>query len=168
MERDVNLIIFDLDGTLVHLPIKYERLKYEMSRILKVDKIDSILSALTDVDEGLKIEIFNVWNKLELEALPNLKEKTEGIKIYSKFHGKTKCLVTLQGKMVVEKILEKTGLSFDYIVTREDSLNRIEQLRIIIEKFKVNPREVLVVGDRESDREAAEKIGCKFLPIREQ
>jgi phosphoglycolate phosphatase-like HAD superfamily hydrolase len=63
--------------------------------------------------------------------------------------------------------LEKTGLSFDYIVTRENSLNRGEQIRIIIEEFRVNPKEVLVVGDRESDKEAAEKAGCMFIFIGE-
>lgn len=168
MERDIKLIIFDLDGTLVYLPIKYEKLREEMSRILGVNKVDSILDALVNVNRDLKVKIFDIWSRLELEALSNLREIDEGIKIYNKFHGKIRCLVTLQGKLIVERILEKTGLSFDYIVTREDSLDRSEQIKMVIEKFKVDSREILVVGDRESDREAAERFGCKFALVKNQ
>ncbi|MEM2027373.1 MAG: HAD-IA family hydrolase [Candidatus Bathyarchaeia archaeon] len=166
MERDIKLVIFDLDGTLVYLPIKYERLREEMSRVLGVNKVDSILGALANIDGDLKMKIFDIWSRLEVEALPELREIDEGIKIYNKFHGKIRCLVTLQGKLIVERILKKTGLSFDHIITREDSLNRDEQIKMIIKKFNVDPREILVVGDRESDREAAKRFGCKFVFVK--
>jgi len=166
VERDIKLVIFDLDGTLVHLPVKYEKLREEISRILGINKVDSILAALANLDGDLKMKIFDIWSWLELEALPDLREIDEGIRIYNRFYGKIRCLVTLQGKMVVDRILEKTGLSFDYIVTRENSLSRSEQIRMVIEKFKVDPREILVVGDRESDREAAERFGCKLILVK--
>jgi HAD superfamily hydrolase (TIGR01549 family) len=165
MENNIKIVIFDLDGTLIHLPIEYERLRCEISRILKVNKVDSIVEILSNVGKDTRMKVFDIWDDLELKALSCMKEINEGIKIYNRFNGKFRCLITLQGRRVVERILEKTGLSFDYIVTRENSLNRGEQIRIIIEEFRVNPKEVLVVGDRESDKEAAEKAGCMFIFI---
>jgi len=165
---DIKLVIFDLDGTLVHLPIDYEELKSEISKILKIRKVSSILDALSDVDDEIKMKIFNVWSKLELKALPSMIKIDEGIELYNSFRHVPKCLITLQGKQVVTKILERTGLRFNHIVTREDSVSRSKQIKIIIEKFRIKPSRVLVVGDRESDRKAAEENGCSFMFIKKK
>jgi HAD superfamily hydrolase (TIGR01549 family) len=165
MENDIKLVIFDLDGTLIHLPINYSKLKCEVSRILGTENINSILKALSNAKEDDKKRIFSVLDKFENEALRDMREVSEGMKVYRSFRNKLKCLVTLQGRQVVEKVLKKTGLSFDYIVTREDALARNEQIKIIIKKFKLNPESILFVGDRESDKKAAEIVGCKFMLI---
>jgi len=65
--------------------------------------------------------------------------------------------------LAVKEIIKRTRLSFDFIVTREFSLDRYEQLKTVIRKFNADPREVLFVGNGESDKKAAEKIGCNFL-----
>lgn len=168
MENDVKLVIFDLDGTLIHLPIRYDELKREISGILGVNRVDSVLNALSKARDEAKRKIFNAWDRLELEAFSRMRKIDEGIEIYNSVHGKFKCLVTLQGRRVVEKILREIDLSFDYVVTREDGLDRSEQIKIVIEKFGVNPRDTLIVGDRESDKEAAKKVGCKFILIRKK
>lgn len=163
MVDGIKLVIFDLDGTLIHLPINYDKLKNEISKILKIRNTSSILKALSNLNREAKARIFDVWSELEFEALPAMVEIDEGIKLYNSFQHTPKCLVTLQSRRVVTEILKRTGLHFDHIVTREDSLIRSEQIKIAIEKFKVKPNVVLVVGDRESDREAAEENGCKFI-----
>lgn len=162
----IKLVIFDLDGTLVHLPINYEKLRNEIRRTLKIEHVPSILGVLSNLDEKTRTKIFDVWSKLELEALPNMVEIAEGIKLYESFQHTHKCLVTLQGRHIVTKILEKVGLHFDYIVTREDSIVRSKQIKIVIEKFKIKPNEVLVIGDRENDKKAAEENGCSFMFVR--
>jgi len=95
-------------------------------------------------------------------------EDARGIRLYNVFCDKVRCLVTLQGRQVVERILEETGLSFDQVVTREDSLSRIEQIRMVIDRFGIDPKEVLFIGDKESDREAAERNGCLFMFVWEK
>ena len=162
----VKLVIFDLDGTLVHLPINYKKLRNEICKALEIEHVDSILGTLSAVDEKTRTKIFGIWSKLELEALPNLIKIAEGMKLYESFQHTLRCLVTLQGREVVTKILERTGLHFDHIVTRENSLVRSEQIKIVIERFKVKPSEVLVIGDRESDRKAAEENGCNFMFVK--
>lgn len=158
----MRLVIFDLDGTLIRLPINYGRLKCEISRILGADKISSITNAVLMAGVEEKKKIFEIWDSLEIEALSSIEIIEKGINMYYSVHDKIRCLVTLQGRHMVSEFLKKTGLIFDYIVTREDCIERKGQLKIIIEKFKIDPSKILVVGDRESDREAAETLGCKF------
>ena len=166
MKNQIKLVIFDLDGTLVSLPVDYDRLKLEIGKILGTNDISPISEKLSKIDEALRRKVFEIWTKFEMEALPNLKLIEEGIKLYHKYQNKTRCLVTLQGRRVTKAILKKVSLSFDFIVTREDSLFRSEQIKIITHKLKVDPRNVLMIGDRESDKIAAEKVGCKFIYVK--
>ena len=78
---------------------------------------------------------------------------------------KPKALVTMQGKAVVKNILAHLKLVFDVAVTREDSLNRKDQLEDVAEKLKTRCGSILFVGDTENDALAAEKVGCQFLRV---
>lgn len=164
--KHIKVIIFDLDGTLVHLPIDYEKLRAEISITLKMKEVDSILNVLLNINEKDRAKIFRLLDKYELDAIQNMREIKEGIKIYNDFRDKIRCLVTLQGKLTVKGIIKRTGLSFDFVVTREFSLDRYEQIRAAIKVFNVDPREVLFICDKENDKKAAEKVGCKFLLVK--
>jgi len=164
----IKVVIFDLDGTLIHLPIDYNKVRFEIAEILKVKNVDSISNALLNIGEEIRVKIFKLLDKYEVDAIQNMREIKEGIKIYNIFRDKIRCLVTLQGNLAVKEIVKITGLSFNLIVTREFSLNRCEQLKAVIRMFNVDPREVLFVGDKENDKKAAEKIGCSFLFVRSQ
>ena len=166
MRDEVRLVIFDLDGTLVSLPVDYDGLKLEIRRILGTDDISPISEKLSKIDNTSRRKVFEVWTKFELEALPRLKLIEEGIKLYHKYHNKARCLVTLQGRRITEAILRRLNISFDFIVTREDSLFRSEQIKIVIQKFRVKPADTLMIGDRESDKKAAEKVGCRFIYVK--
>ena len=168
MGASIRLVIFDLDGTLVHLPIDYEKLRHRISEVLRIGRVDTILDVFSKTDENARKRVFDVWSRLEMEALSGMTENARGIRLYNFFCDKVRCLVTLQGRQVVERILEETGLSFDHVVTREDSLSRVEQIRMVIDRFGVDPKDVLFIGDRESDREAAEKNGCLFMFVWEK
>jgi phosphoglycolate phosphatase-like HAD superfamily hydrolase len=52
------------------------------------------------------------------------------------------------------------------VVTREDSLFRADQIGKAVNLLKVKPRNVLFVGNTESDAAAAEKVGSQFLRIK--
>ena len=132
MEREIKLVIFDLDGTLVDLPIDYEKLKLEFKVLLGTNDISPISEKLSKIKRALRKRIFEIWTKLEFEALPKLKPVKEGIDLYYKFYDKIKCLVTLQGQRVTDIILKKISLSFDFVVTREDNLFRDGQIKIVL------------------------------------
>jgi phosphoglycolate phosphatase-like HAD superfamily hydrolase len=73
----------------------------------------------------------------------------------------------MQGKPLVQIVLKRLGLSFNFIITREDSLNRIEQLKIAAEKLKTPAQNILFIGNTSEDMLAAEIVGCQFLRVGE-
>jgi len=162
----IEAVIFDLDGTLIHLPIDYEELFREFKKIIHADNIRPLVGAVSRLDENTRSQVFGVWDNAELAASTKITVNVEGMKIYKKFAQKPKALVTIQGKTIVKTILGQLGLSFDVIVTREDSLNRTEQLKNAAEKLKTQFQSILFVGNIKNDSLAAEKVGCQFLRIK--
>jgi len=163
----IKAVIFDLDGTLIHLPINYEKLFQEFSEIMNTTDIHPLAKKILKLNEKTKKKIFEVWEKAELAASISITVKDEGIAIYKKFLEEPRTLVTLQGKVLVQNVLERLDLSFNFVVTREDSLNRVEQLKIAAEKLKTPFQSILFVGNMDDDFHAAQKVGCRFLRVTE-
>lgn len=158
-------VIFDLDGTLIHLPINYKTLLKEFRRIMKTSKVKPLVQTIATLDQETRRKVDKVWTRAELEALPDLKIHNKGMKLYQKFSGKPLALVTMQSRRVVEEILRALKLSFDVVITREESLDRTKQIEVAVAKLGLKPKDVLMIGDRESDKTSSEKIGCQFLMV---
>jgi HAD superfamily hydrolase (TIGR01549 family) len=163
----IEAVIFDLDGTLIHLPIDYEKLFQEISKITKMSDVRPLTKVIAKLDEETRKKVFNVWNQIEIEALVNMKVKDEGIAHYKKFLEKQKALVTMQGKPLVQIALQRLSLSFNFVITREDSLNRAEQLKIAAEKLGTRIQNIIFIGNTNEDMLAAETVGCQFLRVSE-
>ena len=162
----IEAVIFDLDGTLIQLPIDYEKLFQEFKKIIKINNLHPLVETVSKLDDRTRKEIFKVWDRTELAALAKMSINDEGIKIYKMFQQKPKALVTLQGKALVKAALERLELSFNVIFTREDSLNRVEQLKSVAQKLEMQIQSVLFVGNTENDFLAAKKVNCQFLRVK--
>jgi FMN phosphatase YigB (HAD superfamily) len=53
------------------------------------------------------------------------------------------------------------------ILTREDSLSRVEQLKIAAEKLGVQMQNILFIGNANEDILAAKTVGCQFTRVGE-
>lgn len=159
----IEAIIFDLDGTLIDLPVDYERLFEEIKKITKRENVRPLIETVSRLDEKARKEVFKVWDRAELEASTRITVNEAGVAVYRKFSQKRKALVTMQGKALVKFVLRRLGLQFDFMITREDSLNRADQLRNASQKLGTPVQDLLFVGNTECDLHAAEKIGCQFL-----
>lgn len=163
----IKAVVFDLDGTLIHLPIDYERLFREFSRIMKKTDVHPLAEAIAKLDEKAKKEIFEVWEASELVALTDMTVNDKGTALYKKFLKKPKALVTLQGRTLVKSVLKRLNLSFNFVVTRENCLNRVGQLKIAAEKLEAQFQNILFVGNTDDDFLAAKKVRCQFLRVKE-
>jgi HAD superfamily hydrolase (TIGR01549 family) len=161
----IEAVVFDLDGTLVRLPIDYEMLFEEFKRILHVDEVRPLVDVVSKADGKTKELVFRAWDRAEQAVFGKISVNEAGMETYRKLFPKRKALVTLQGKIVVDVILKQFSLGFDFVVTREDSLFRVDQLTKAINLLKAEPKNVLFVGNTEGDAAAAEKIGCQFLRV---
>jgi HAD superfamily hydrolase (TIGR01549 family) len=162
----IKAAIFDLDGTLVNLPINYEALYEEFKKITGIQNIEPVTESVAALDVALKGKVFEAWAVAEFAVLPKMTPVPKGLKLYQQYDDRMCGLVTMQGKKTVERILKTLNLSFQAIVTREDSLDRTTQIRIAIGKLRLEPESVIVIGDRETDKTAAEKVGCKFKMVK--
>jgi HAD superfamily hydrolase (TIGR01549 family) len=162
----IEAVIFDLDGTLVQVPIDYEALFEEFKRIMHVKEVHPLVDVVSRADGKAKELVFQAWDKAERVAAERIILNETGMGTYKEFVPNRKALVTLQGKTVVGLILKKFNLSFDFVVTREDSLFRVDQLTKAISLLNANKENVLFVGNTESDANSAEKAGCQFRRVK--
>jgi len=167
-EDNLELVIFDLDGTLVKIPIDYPKMYAQLRElfglnadVVRLRQVDE----LTKDDLNLRRRAFQILTAAEMEVLPKLTVNPQTVDFKERFKGLKKALVTLQGRKTVDRILPRIPFKFDLVVTRENSLDRLEQIRHVIEAFRVCPEKVLVVGDRLNDKICAEKAGCRFMKV---
>jgi len=161
----IDAIIFDLDGTLIHLPIDYEKLFQEFSKIMNPTNVRPLTKTISELDKNTKKKVFDIWDKTELKVSTKMTVNTEGIAQYKKFSKKPKALVTMQGKALVQIVVKHLGLSFNFVITRETCLDRVEQLMIAAKKLGALTRNILFIGNTDEDLLAAKTVGCQFLRV---
>jgi HAD superfamily hydrolase (TIGR01549 family) len=162
----IEAVIFDLDGTLITLPLNYEEeLLPRFSKVTEIENMHPLTEKISKLDPKKKEKVFEIWNEAERKALEKMTVSNKGKTLYNKHLDKPKALVTLQGKPVVKNILENLDLHFDFIVTREDSLHRTEQLQIALRKLRKPAQNVLFIGNTTGDSVAAKAVGCQFLRV---
>jgi len=159
--------IFDLDGTLVDIPINYWAMFADFKQIMGVEEVRPILETVAKItDAQTRKRVFDTWERYELAVLQKTIVHEEGIRIYRAHEDEPKALVTMQGKKTTKLIIDKFKLSFNAVITREDSFSRTEQLKTAIEKLNVPLRDILFVGNMDNDEKAAKEVGCPFRRIK--
>src|SRR5712691_4918166 len=161
-----SVFIFDLDGTLVRIPVDWESAREDLRAAFKTENsfsplfgsLQKFLLERPDVRESA----FAAIDKREAAALAN-SSLIEGVEeTLSKLSESTSLgLVTMQGMRACEGVLRKFGLDrfLPIHVTREDSLQRPQQLRIAMSRLGAKRDEVLFVGDRLNDVTSAAEVG---------
>jgi HAD superfamily hydrolase (TIGR01549 family) len=164
-------IIFDLDGTLIQLPINYEivqnNLKFFFNTSKNLSPLIPTIVELSKNDENKIKTAFSLICKEEILASKNFKVMDDAIEILKFLKSKNiiLSLVTMQCRDALEKILYKMNILdlFDFIITRDENFDRFEQIQNSLEYTLLNSSEVLMIGDRIHDVESAKKAGC--IPI---
>ena len=162
----IEAVIFDLDGTLITLPLDYEgELLPQFSKVTGIENMHPLTEKISTLDLKKKEKVFEIWNEAEQKALEKMTVNSKGKALYNTHLDKPKALVTLQGKTVVKNILKNLDLHFDFLVTRENSLHRTEQLQIALKKLHKPTENVLFIGNTAGDSAAAKAVGCQFLGV---
>lgn len=164
-------IIFDLDGTLIQLPVNYDVVQNNLKEFFGTSEnlkplIPTIIK-LSKNDQNKINTSFNLICKEEIIASKKFKIMTDAVEILKFLKSKNLilCLITMQCREALEKILQKMGVLdlFDSIISRDDSYDRFEQIQESLKKSCLESSDVLVVGDRIHDMESAKKAGC--IPV---
>jgi len=164
-------IIFDLDGTLIKLPINYQKI-FERLKILFNTKdefkplIPTIISK-SNGDQKLLQDAFDIICEEETKAVTNFEifENARDVLNYFKNQNYVLSLVTMQCRTAAKLALDKIQFSdfFSSIITRDESTQRSEQIKNSLEILSLSSENVLVVGDRIHDVHSAKQVGCSAI-----
>lgn len=159
-------IIFDLDGTLVRLPIDWRRVLNTIEQILGV-KIKSLIGLYTEIWGTKTYEVISrKVEEFEMDSLDKMEILDDSPRLLKELS--TKYLVgltTFQSKKVARKILEKIGVEKIVMATRDDAPTRVGQISLVISSTSLGPRDFLVIGDRLNDVYSALKVGCNAVLV---
>ena len=169
----IELVIFDLDGTLIKLPVRYDFLRNELRNNFNIQGESFLIPMIlekTQDNNKVKREAFELICKEECNAIDGLGVHEGAIEVIKEIHSKNKkiALVTLQCERAANQILEIMGIKdlFLNIFTRDNYTDRYEQIIKTMREFDITADKTLMIGDRINDFESAEKVGCKSIIIR--
>lgn len=159
-------VVFDLDGTLVAIPVEWHDARGEVEGLLGGGLGGAALfpsiRALTEGKPALRAQVFAVLDRYEIEAVETVKP-FEGADDALRFLARDRrlALVTMQGRSACTKVLARLGWTslFGRVLTREDSLDRGEQVLKAMAALGSKREESILVADKVSDAEAARACG---------
>lgn len=166
-------VLFDLDGTLVHLPTDYKIIQNELKKSFQTDEkfsplIPTII-AKANGDQSKISKAFEMICEQEMIAVQNIqaKEEINDVLNFLKTKNCIMCLITMQCRKVVNRILDDLAIRnyFSNIFTRDESYDRSEQIQKTLEKMKLVPEQTLVIGDTVHDMECAKKANCQHILV---
>ncbi|MBI3840821.1 MAG: HAD family hydrolase [Thaumarchaeota archaeon] len=164
--------VFDLDGTLFRIPVDWEAVRGSLRKIFATDSqfiplFESLREHLGN-DPARRAEAFAAVDSLELKAVEACEPLPGALDLVSGLRSRAKLgLVTMQGRKAYDRIAMEHGLAsaFAVSVTREDSLDRAEQLLSALGRLGVDRGEALFIGDRLNDVFSAQKAGVKVALV---
>ena len=164
-------IIFDLDGTLVRLPIRYEIIFEKLQNLFDTkDEFKPLIPTIlkkANNDLELLQQAFDLICEEETLAANNSEVIDGAIDIlnYFKKRNYSLSLVTMQCMKAAKLVLDKMQISelFSSIITRDDSNQRSTQIKKSIEILSLSPDKVMVIGDRIHDVKSAKQVGCSAI-----
>ena len=163
------MLIFDLDGTLIHLPTDYDAVARNLARIFKTDAkfspmIPTIL-AMAGADGSKVREASDAICEHEMRAVSGMTLVRGAKSTVGRLRddGFDICMVTMQCRDVALTALDRVGMShlFSNIVTRDESMDRLDQINRTMAVTAMKPEHVLVIGDTAHDMDCAKKAGCE-------
>ncbi len=144
-------IIFDLDGTITKPIIDFPALKSELGL-----NPDQFILEYMDSLQGEKLtEANRILEKHELKAAYSAKPNDYFPQIWDFIKNKKMktALLTRNSRKAVEITLEKLGVSFDAIITREDALPKPspQPVLLISKRLEIGLKDIILVGDFKFD-----------------
>jgi len=167
----INGIIFDLDGTLIRLPIRYEAIFEKLQNLFDTqDEFKPLIPTILEKannDVKLIQQAFDLICEEETQAAKNFKIIDNAIDTLNYFKNRnySLSLVTMQCMKAAKLVLDKMQISelFSSIITRDDSIQRSIQIKNSVEILSLSPDNVIVIGDRIHDVQSAKEVGCSAI-----
>lgn len=179
---DAEMVIFDLDGTLVHLSVDWEAFRARCAAFLDEEVLPGgpdrsatwTLAQLRDRGDEAAIEkLLEVLRSFELSGAIGSEPIDAGIGMFHRANdGRPIAVVTNNTRPAAQEALRRHGLRphVDTLVALEDveaHKPAPEGLERVLSIHDVDPSAVLFVGDGDKDATAARRAGVDFVDVRD-
>jgi phosphoglycolate phosphatase-like HAD superfamily hydrolase len=161
-----------MDGTLLSLPVEWPEVRAKLAEqagTVNFQPVFDTLGVVLRERPGLRATLLGTLDEYELRA-DRSALLHEGTRRVIELLSRTSklAIVTMQGKKIRDRLLQRFALEryFSVFLSREDSLDRAEQIEMAIRALSISKGESVFVGDRLNDLNAARKVGVEFVLIR--
>ncbi len=157
-------IIFDLDGTLVDSRLDFDAMRHEMGLPAGVP----ILEGLANIPDGqVRDRMLEVLRTHELRGADEsvLFEGVLEFLSHVNHVGISTAVLTRNSRETTERTLNRWGLSFSQIVTREDAPPKPDPagVRLIARRWGLPTHQIIVIGDYLFDLQAGRRAGMRSV-----
>jgi len=164
----IKAVIFDLDGTLIRLPVDWRGVKARISSELR-KPVRSIIELYAELWGSKEYDrISRIVEEYEIMAADQYEILDDSPTVLARLSCKyALALVTLQTSKLATSILADMGVLdlFSVIVGRDLVPIREKQIKAVLKYGGWKPQEVAMVGDLGNDVEAALKVGCHAILV---
>jgi phosphoglycolate phosphatase len=164
--------IFDLDGTILRIPVDWESARTRLKAVFHYDSefipLFGTLQKLLAQRPELRAQAFSAIDQFEIDAVKDAEPVSGSLDLLMRLSTRAAlALVTMQGRKACDALVGKFSMQtlFRCCVTREDSLDRSEQIAIAMGRVGGSARRTLFVGDRLNDVVAARKAGVEVVVL---
>jgi len=165
--RDLRVLVFDLDGTLVHLDVDWTYLRRRLGPLAPAESLGAAIQRLVTASSPVLAEVTSA----ELAALGDRRVDPDIAVTLEKLAGRYRLAVfTRNSREVAQRALAGLDLGPGAVIVGREDCARLKPapdgLRRIMDHFRVTAAEVAVIGDTSHDVEAAAAVGAVSVVVR--
>ncbi len=163
--KNLKAVLFDMDGTLTQPLIDWQ----EVRRRLEVPEGASIMDHIEAMNGHRRDQAERLLEQIEFEAATAAVPNDGVVDLMDRLHerGLKTGLVTNNHRHAMTHIVEKLGLWFDLLLSREDGIAKPapDLLILALKRLGLEPGDAVFVGDGRYDRAAAAAAEVSYLHL---